>query len=142
MANQPVTGRCFCGEVRYECGAMLYPANFCHCESCRRACGAPVVAWLTVAAENFIFTAKAPTEFHSSEQVIRSFCSRCGTPLTYRHEQRPAELDITLATLDDPSEIIPTHHIYMDDALPWDRPNDGLPQFPKSSGISPIDQST
>ena len=137
MVKQLLTGGCFCGEVRYECGALLYPANLCHCESCRRVCGAPVVAWITAAADHFVFNAKKPTEFHSSNQVTRSFCRECGTPLTYRHDQRPAEIDITLATLDDPSEIIPTHHIYMEDALPWDRPTDGLPQYLQSSGIPP-----
>jgi len=45
MPGQRLTGRCLCGAVRYECGAPISPAAFCHCESCRRASGAHAVAW-------------------------------------------------------------------------------------------------
>jgi hypothetical protein len=132
MANLLLTGGCFCGEVRYQCGALLYPATLCHCESCRRVSGAHVVAWITVAVETFVFTKTKPLEFNSSKQVFRSFCPQCGTPLTYRREQRAGEIDITLATLDRPSEVSPIDHIYMEDAVLWDRPKDGLPQFVKT----------
>jgi len=80
---------------------------------------------LTCAAASFRFIQGRPTEFHSSEPVTRSFCSNCGTPLTYHHKDRPLEVDITLTTLDDPKIHAPIDHIYMADALPWDKPGDG-----------------
>ncbi len=123
-----LSGRCFCGLVRYHCGALLYPPTLCHCESCRRIAGAHSVGWATVAAETLVMTAAEPRVFASSAGVTRSFCGKCGTSLTYRHENRPGEIDIILATLDRAAELAPADHIYMADALPWDRPNDGLPQ--------------
>ncbi len=129
-----LTGRCFCGAVRYRCGSPLHPITLCHCESCRRVSGAHMVGWLTVEATTLVYTGK-PREFSSSPQTYRTFCSQCGTPLTYRQGSRPAEIDIILATLDQPELLSPTSHIWMEDALTWDRPNDGLPQFAKSSQL-------
>jgi hypothetical protein len=91
--------------------------------------GAHVVAWVTAAVDDFVFTKTKPVEFNSSKHVVRSFCAQCGTPLTYRREQRAGAIDITLATLDRPSDISPIDHVYMKDAVTWDRPKDGLPQY-------------
>ena len=129
-------GGCFCGRVRYRCGAPLCPPTLCHCESCRRVAGAHVVAWLTVSAATLVFTAGRPVEFASSPQVYRGFCAACGTPLTYRRDGRPGEIDITLASLDRPADLAPADHIHMQDALPWDRPNDGLPLHPQTRSVS------
>ncbi len=130
MAETALTGRCLCGAVRYRAGALLYPPTFCHCESCRRASGAHLVGWLTVRIATFAYTAAAPSGYESSPGVLREFCGRCGTPLTYRTAKRPDEVDIAVATLDAPGEVAPVDHIWMLDALAWDRPADGLPQHP------------
>ena len=129
-AAVPLTGRCLCGRIRYCCGPPLYPPTLCHCESCRRAAGAHVVAWLTSTAGAYAVTAGRPVEFRSSAAVRRTFCGACGTPLTYQHERRANEVDVTVATLDAPGGVVPVDHIWMSDALAWDRPADGLPQHP------------
>ena len=124
-----LTGRCLCGAIHYRCAPPLEAATLCHCESCRRAAGAHAVGWLTVAAPTLIYGATAPREFTSSPGVIRAFCARCGTPLSYRSELRPGQIDVTLASLDEPGRVPPADHIWMQDALAWDRPGDGLPQY-------------
>lgn len=68
-----------------------------------------------------------PVERESSPGVYRSYCPDCHSPLTYRTEARPGELDITLASLDDPGVAAPHDHLYMADAVDWDRPADGRP---------------
>lgn len=137
MAESELTGGCFCGAVRYRCAAPLYPPTLCHCESCRRVAGAHSVAWLTVPAGSLSYPMAKPVEFSSSAKVLRSFCGACGTPLTYRHEDRTGEIDITLVTLDRPAEHVPADHIWMQDALSWDRPGDGLPHYPTTRGRNP-----
>jgi hypothetical protein len=130
------TGRCLCGAIRYRCGPALYPPTLCHCESCRRAAGAHAVAWLTCSARDYAVTAGEPVAYRSSPLVLRTFCGRCGTPLTYRHERRDGEIDVTLATLDEAGAAAPADHIWMCDALAWDRPADGLAQYPTTRGRS------
>ena len=65
------TGRCLCGAVTYECGPPVIKPSFCHCESCRRAAGAHVVAWATVKRDSFRITAGSPRSFASSPPVFR-----------------------------------------------------------------------
>lgn len=130
------SGRCFCKTIRYRCGTPLYPPTLCHCESCRRVAGAHAVGWFTVGAQQLEYLRGAPHEYESSPGVWRAFCGRCGTPLTYRNAKRAGELDITICSLDAPDAIVPADHIWMQDAPAWDRPRDGLPQFPSGRGPS------
>jgi hypothetical protein len=127
-----LTGRCLCSAIRYTCAAPLYPPTLCHCESCRRASGAHAVGWITVAADSLTFLAGEPRRFASSPEVERTFCVNCGTPLTYRHANRPGEVDVTIGSLDAPDSVVPVDHIWMTDAPAWDRPADGLPQHPRT----------
>ena len=64
----------------------------------------------------------------SSLEATRGHCAHCGTSLTYEHEKRPNDVDISLACFDDPGMFSPTCHIWIEDKLPWVMPDDGLPQ--------------
>ena len=86
------------------------------------------MAWLTVRTSDLVLSGPAPREYASSAGVMRTFCSVCGTPLSYRNARRPGEIDITVCTLDDPSAVTPLDHIWMQDAPGWDVPADGLPR--------------
>jgi hypothetical protein len=70
-----------------------------------------------------------PARYRSSAEVSRTFCSRCGTTLTYRHDGDPDLVDVTASSLDDPEEFAPTHHVWLEDGISWDRANDGLLRF-------------
>jgi hypothetical protein len=72
-------------------------------------------------------------EYRSSPPVLRGWCAACSTSLTYRHAARPAEIDVTLATLDDAVRFAPRMHVWVADKLPWVAITDGLPQFAGSS---------
>jgi hypothetical protein len=133
MAEGALIGGCLCGAVRYRCGAPMYAPVFCHCTSCRRAAGAHAVAWITVSDASLVFTQGQPGIYRSSPAVQRGFCGRCGTQLTYRHDSRAGEIDVTIGSLDEPGRVAPADHIWMEDAAPWDRPGgDGLPCHPRS----------
>jgi hypothetical protein len=129
MAVPMLSGRCLCGDLRFECGHPVSDATWCHCESCRRASGAHMVAWMTVRRDTFKLRQGALRKFASSSPVLRSGCARCGTPLAYSHRDDPDAIDILIATLDEPGVIRPIAHVWMADAVAWDRPSDGLPQF-------------
>jgi len=130
MENTRYAGGCFCGAVRYEASGAPRNLCYCYCESCRRAAGSPVVAWATFDRSGFHVTHGTLAEFRSSAPVTRGFCAACGSCLTYRHEARPAEIDVTLATLDEAAHLAPQVHVWVADKLPWMRIEDGLPQFP------------
>ena len=64
--DQAVSGGCLCGDIRYRIEAAPVEALYCHCQICRRAHGAPVVAWLTVPLDGFVVTAGGPVTYRSS----------------------------------------------------------------------------
>ena len=128
----PREGRCLCGSTRYRAGGEASHVGYCHCASCRRSSGAPFVAWATFPKASFAFSAGVPSRHRSSEPVVRSFCPRCGTPLTYEHSATPAEIDVTLASLDDAAGLAPGFHIWVSQKLPWVVLEDGLPRYEKS----------
>ena len=136
MTAYAYPGGCLCGAVRYEIEGEVTDPCFCHCASCRRATGAPAVPWGTCARDALRLTRGRLTEYRSSAEVWRGFCARCGTSLTYRHEARAAEIDVTLATLDDPTLIAPLMHVWVKDQLPWAPIGDSLPRHETGAGSS------
>jgi len=125
-------GGCLCGAVRYRAEAEPSLPTLCHCTSCRRAAGAPAVAWVTFPKDRFAFTLSAPTRFRSSPSVLRSFCARCGTSLGYEREELPHEIDITTASLDQPERFAPLDHTWTSERLRWWRPEPRWPEFARS----------
>jgi hypothetical protein len=122
-------GGCFCGFVRYRVtGSPSHETN-CHCSICRRTSGAPCVAWFTVPAVGFRFTSGEPASFRSSERGTRTFCPRCGTPLTFRSGGLPDEVDATTCSLDAPEQLPPKDHTHTSSRLSWATLDDRLPSF-------------
>lgn len=131
--SKSAAGGCFCGAIRYRASGGPVAKALCHCRSCQRACGAPSVGWVVFKASEFAFTSGEPTRFASSPGVTRTFCSHCGTPLTYQSEKRPALVDITTATLDDPNAFAPPKEIWLSHKIAWEAPNPEMKQYPESS---------
>lgn len=124
-----LTGGCHCGAIRYEAGPVAANQAICHCEMCRRTTGAPCVAWFTVPIDSYRLLSGKPATFRSSNHGTRSFCATCGTQLSFADDGLPAEIDITTASLDDPSQAPPQAHIFTRSALPWLVLGDQLPRY-------------
>ena len=124
-----IEGGCFCGAVRYRASAPPKASLICHCASCRRAAAAPAMPWVTFAADDFSITRGDLATYRSSPPVRRGFCGACGTPISYEHDERPDEVDVTTVSLDDPEAFPPTHHLRLMEALAWVRFGDGLPAY-------------
>jgi hypothetical protein len=123
-------GGCLCGSVRYETDGEPFHETTCHCADCRRAVGAAGVAWFSVSRAALRFTGDDPKYYASSPKVRRGFCGHCGTSLTYETTDHPAEIDITIASLDDPAEVSPRDHSYTAGKVRWEVVCDGLPAHP------------
>ena len=129
-----VEGGCLCGAVRYRLAGAPLHSVICHCASCRKASAAPSVAWLTFRVENFQLLRGAPRSFRSSPGVLRTFCERCGTPLTYANERSADSIDVTTVSLDDPALFAPTKEGWLEDQLPWEASNAHLEPHPRGTG--------
>ena len=119
-------GGCLCGAVRYCINGKPYHLTHCHCATCRRASAAAFVTWFSLKADEFELLLGAPAQFASSRNVVRTFCARCGTPLTYRQVTQSEEIDITVCSLDHPAALMPEDHTWVSSRLPWVKTCDGL----------------
>ena len=126
-----LSGGCLCGRVRYETSGEPFHETICHCADCRRAVGAAGVAWFSVPLDTLRFTTEEPAYFRSSGLVERGFCATCGTSLTYQTSEHPAEIDITIASLDDAALVTPLDHSFTAGKTKWEIVCDGLPAYPQ-----------
>ena len=130
MPESVYAGGCLCGAVRYVARGTPRYLCFCHCESCRRAAGAPMVPWATFARAEVAITSGTLAQYRSSPGIVRGFCGACGSSLTYLNEARAADIDLALASLDDPGALPPAAHMWVQEKLPWVSIEDGLPRYP------------
>ncbi|MET0273476.1 MAG: GFA family protein [Phenylobacterium sp.] len=129
-----LTGRCHCGAVIYEMPAETINHALCHCADCRRASGAPMVAWAMVPADQVTIDG-ATRIYASSEHGRRHFCEACGTGLFYTNQAVfPGLIDVQSATLDDPGALQPTAHIQVADRITWMATAHELPAFERYPG--------
>lgn len=122
-----ITGGCLCGATRYEIGAAARFTSYCHCEDCRRASGAPVVAWTFFPAGTLKWTAGMPKLLNFAGRE-RTFCPECGTPLSFFDPSIPSEYEVTTCSLDNPNLLPPRDHTWVEDRLPWFDVADPLPR--------------
>jgi hypothetical protein len=127
-----VEGGCLCGTIRYRAVGEPTNATLCHCRTCRRAAGAPVVAWVTFPSRGFAIVSGTPTRHRSSAKVLRTFCGACGTPLTYAHDDFPTGVDVTVCSLDDPEGFPPADHTWVSHRLRWLQGDESLPTYPET----------
>jgi hypothetical protein len=124
--HRPIYGGCLCGSVRYEASGEPYNIVHCHCLDCRRSSGAPLVTWASFRQREFRFTS-GKARVISWAGRLRSFCPKCGTPLAFRTRADAEEIDVTVASFDDPERVVPVAHIWLEDRLSWIKTADGLP---------------
>lgn len=123
-----VAGGCACGAIRYRARGVPRDQTLCHCTDCRRATGAPAVAWVTFDSE-LVEWSGSVKERRSSEHAVRGFCAACGTQLSFRRVGLPQEIDLTVGSLDAPDALGPRDHTYVRSRLSWFRVADELPTY-------------
>ena len=139
-AARAASGACACGRVRLE---VEFPSRFvahCHCENCRRAHGAGFVTWAGFPGERMRVTSGAEhLARHATDTgAERTFCARCGSPLTYSSPRWPGEVHVAVACLAEPLDREPSAHVYADRAPAWCPIRDRLPRFGGASGMEPL----
>jgi hypothetical protein len=140
MSDARVSGSCLCGAIRFH---ILLPTSFCghcHCSMCRRNHGAGFVTWIALPKKQFALDQGEGdlVEYTSSEHGKRSFCGRCGSSLFCELGERPDEIDIPLASMEEPIDRLPQFHIFVDDRADWIAIEDDLPQLGGPTGMEPI----
>ena len=127
---QLLTGRCLCEAIAYEIRGELGPIFHCHCSKCRRWHGAAFRTRATINASQFTWTRgeELLSRYHSSEFVVKHFCSVCGSNLISTYDDDPAKIGVPLGGLDQAPANAPEGHFFVGSKAPWFTITDGLPQ--------------
>jgi hypothetical protein len=136
-ASMKLTGRCYCGDIKYEFDGEVQGALQCHCRECQYITGGNPNVVMIVPESGFKFTQGQPSAFARTDlerPVTRYFCPRCGTALGTRSPARPDSFIVKVGTLDDPSVFKPRVAIFTIDKQAFHHIPEGMPAYERRPG--------
>jgi hypothetical protein len=126
------SGGCACGRIRYtHRGKPLVMAE-CHCRDCQRATGGAYASVLLVRRAALEVRGEPKgfvTPSAQGNDVTRTFCPDCGSPLFGQSAAAPDFIAVKAGSLDDPAWFKPTTCIWTSSAQPWSRLDPELAHF-------------
>jgi len=118
----PYEGGCLCGAVHYRLDARPKAVNACHCLDCKKLSGGTHIHMLVAERSAFSHNGALLTRFckhaDSGRRIDIIRCAACGVRLWHEPRSNPELVFIAAGTLDDPSWITPTSHIWTRSAAP------------------------
>jgi hypothetical protein len=126
-------GGCRCGAVAFRASESPTTVVYCHCQDCRRSSGAPVSLFAGYHTGQVEWLRGEPRVYESSPGVYRSFCGRCGAPISFEDERLPGETYLPVGIFDDPETFKPQKHYWVSRRLRWFDVSDGLPRHEHDS---------
>lgn len=117
-----VKGQCLCGNVEVEIGVPARWAWHDHSAASRRAHGAAYATYVGAWRSRFRVTKgeKHITRFEDkTTRTVRSFCSRCGTPLMYERGHSPQMVNVPRSLFKERTGREPLYHIRIDELQEW-----------------------
>jgi hypothetical protein len=115
------TAQCVCGAVHVEFDLPAFWAWHDHSRMTQRAQGCATATYIGVWKSRFRITkgTKSITRFEDPKsRHVRSFCSRCGTPLIF--ERGKTMIDLPRALFDGRTGREPLYHRALDEAPEWE----------------------
>ena len=126
------SGRCYCGEVRYESTGDPVMQAQCHCRECQYLTGGSANVFMAVPEAGLTFTQGQTKGFKRDDiegAVTREFCPNCGTHILTRAPGLPGAVVLKAGTLDGLDGLRPQIEIYADHAVTWLAPVPGAARF-------------
>lgn len=125
-----IRGGCLCGAVRLEIDEPLeHAAEACHCSQCRKQTGNFWVGINVRRSALRVMGEEAVCWYRSSPNVLRGFCSGCGSTLFWMPTiERYQWTAVALGCLEDTPELKISKHIFVRDKGRYYEILDGAPQ--------------
>ena len=122
-------GSCNCGSVTWEATGKMRPIVACHCSQCRKQTG---LYYAATAADDDVLTINGATLkwYRASPDTMpearRGFCTECGSALFWKNENEDFT-SILAGSIDGPTGLEVTEHIFTDNMPDWYEITDGKP---------------
>jgi hypothetical protein len=134
--EEPLTGACACGAVRFAVTAPFDTAGYCHCKRCQRRSGALWSLNGIVGGEHFAITEgeDAVRSWIPPDGLPKCYCGECGGHV-YGGRPGVAFVVVRLGAVDGDPGTRPEWHQWVSSAPDWEPlPDDGLPRFAEMRG--------
>lgn len=131
MDNNPTTGQCLCGAVKFRISGEFESFFLCHCSRCRKDSGSGHSANLFSSTAKLIWVsgeAKIKTFRLPASRHMKSFCSDCGSALPISQPEIGL-LVVPAGSLDSPIDIRPDAHICCSSRADWDNDPSSIPRI-------------
>jgi hypothetical protein len=117
-----VTGRCFCGAVRFQFDELPVATRACWCKDCQYLSSGNASVNVIFRTETFKITGDVSeyvSTADSGSAMRRRFCPKCGTPLFSESLSRPDLMVVRAGALDDLEMGRPASFIWTASAPSW-----------------------
>lgn len=119
-----LSGGCLCGSIRYTILKKPLLAYTCHCRFCQKDTGTAHRSALATLNEHVDLSGKEfkVYTYKSDEHgrhLYKNFCPDCGTTISLKTQRFPERQVIMLGTLDDPSQVQLSTHMFAEEAFHW-----------------------
>ena len=133
-----LTGRCYCGDIRYKVDGDAVFRVQCHCRECQYLSGGGPNFTLGMPEQGFAYTQGKPSQFTRTDidnAVTREFCPRCGTQILSRVPVLPQVVLLKVGTLDNPADFgSPEMAIFTVDKQAFHLVPEDIPTFERAPG--------
>jgi hypothetical protein len=132
VATLPLTGGCGCGAVRYEIGAPLVSAVYCHCTRCQRRTGTGASASAYLEPGSLTITAGEDRlrAWSPGGGFDKVYCGDCGSAVFVTDPSNGEVAMVRLGTIEGDPGITPSARQFVAYAAAWEPiPDDGLPRY-------------
>ena len=122
MGPTRAQARCLCGDVAIEIAVPAQWAWHDHSSTARRAHGASYATYVGswTSRIRFLRGEDRLTRYEEPETgAVRSFCSRCGSPVLYQRRRAPKHVNIPRALFTSGVGREPRYHIAIDQLREW-----------------------
>jgi hypothetical protein len=118
------TASCLCGGITLSYSGVIGPANYCHCEDCRRANGSAFNIGVRVEGKRLKVKAFSDLKRYSyfsgsGREIQRCFCGTCGSPVFTLHPAKPEYAWVKAGIINDPRVVKPAFENWVKDKVPW-----------------------
>jgi hypothetical protein len=120
--EKPITGRCYCGSVRFELKGKPIAARACWCRDCQYLSSGNASVNTIFKADSLTVSgalAEYVSTADSGNTMHRRFCPACGTPIFSASSARPELVVVRAGALDDPEIARPAGFIWTASAPSW-----------------------
>ena len=130
-----LSGGCLCGSIRYTILQQPILAYTCNCRFCQKDTGTAYRSALAILNENVELIGKDFSVYiyksvEHGRELYKNFCPDCGTTISLKTERFHERQVIMIGTLDDPSQIELSTHMFAEEAFDW-------VEFPKDHVVYP-----